>query len=311
MDIYSTTIIDALAKITNAVVKIDVYKKRGEKNAPVGSGSGFIFSSDGLLFTNNHVISSADSINVVLPDGSEFKGEPVGNDKDSDIAIAKIYGSGYSVAKLGNSTDLKIGQLVIAIGNPLGYQQSVSAGILSGMGRTMRGVNGVLIDNVIQSDVSLNPGNSGGPMINTDGEVIGINTAVIQGAQGISFTIGIDSAKEIADQLIKFGKVTKAYIGLMLQDIEINPRLRNFYQLTQSRGLLIIGTENASPAERADLHEGDILIEFDGKPLKSSIDLIKLLNRDKIFNPTPLKIIRKGQLMDIHVFPVEKPAAYN
>ena len=309
MDSYSTTIIDALAKVSNAVVKIDVYKKKGDKNIQAGSGSGFIFSSDGLLFTNDHVVNSADSIMVTIPDGSEFKGEPVGQDKDSDIAIAKIYGSGYSVAKLGNSSDLKIGQLVIAIGNPLGYQQSVSAGILSGMGRTMRGINGQLIDNVIQSDVSLNPGNSGGPMINTDGEVIGINTAVISGAQGISFTIGIDSAKEIADQLIQHGKVTKAYIGLMLQDIIINQRLRNFYQLKESRGLLIIGTENASPAERADLHEGDIIIEFDGKPLKSSIDLVKSLGRDKIFTPTPVKIIRKGKMIDLNVFPVEKPAA--
>jgi S1-C subfamily serine protease len=309
MDNYSTTIIDALAKVSNAVVKIDVFKKRGEKSIAAGSGSGFIFSSDGLLFTNDHVVNDADSIRVTIPDGSEFKGEPVGHDKDSDIAISKIYGSGYSTAKLGNSTDLKIGQLVIAIGNPLGYQQSVSAGILSGMGRTMRGINGQLIDNVLQSDVSLNPGNSGGPMINTDGEVIGINTAVIRGAQGISFTIGIDSAKEIANQLIQYGKVTKAYIGLMLQDIEIHPRIRNFYQLKESRGLLIIGTENASPAERARLQEGDIIIGFDGKPLKSSIDLTKLLSRDKIFNPTPIKIIRRGKLMDLNVFPVEKPAA--
>jgi S1-C subfamily serine protease len=309
MDNYSTTIIDALAKVTNAVVKIDVYKQKDEKKFPAGSGSGFIFSSDGLLFTNDHVVNTTDSIKITIPDGNEFKGELIGHDKDSDIAIVKIYGSGYSVAKLGNSTDLKIGQLVIAIGNPLGYQQSVSAGILSGMGRTMRGINGQLIDNVIQSDVALNPGNSGGPMINTDGEVIGINTAIIRDAQGISFTIGIDSAKEIADQLIQFGKVTKAYIGLMLQDIEIHPRLRNFYQLKEARGLLIIGTEKGSPAERANLQEGDILIEFDNKSLKSSIDLVKRLGRDKIFIPTPVKVIRKGKLIELNVFPVERPAA--
>jgi len=309
MDNYSTIIIDALAKVTNAVVKIDVYKQKGEKKFPAGSGSGFIFSSDGLLFTNDHVVHATDSIKITLPDGSEFKGELIGHDKDSDIAIVKIYGSGYSVAKLGTSTNLKIGQLVIAIGNPLGYQQSVSAGILSGMGRTMRGINGQLIDNVIQSDVALNPGNSGGPLINTDGEVIGINTAIIRDAQGISFTIGIDSAKEIADQLIQFGKVSKAYIGLMLQDIEINPRLRNFYQLKETRGLLIIGTESGSPAERAKLQEGDILIEFDSKSLKSSIELVKRLGRDKIFTPTPVKVIRKGKLIELSVFPVERPAA--
>jgi S1-C subfamily serine protease len=309
MDSYSTTIINALAKVANAVVKIETYKTSVEKAIALGSGSGFIFSSDGLIFTNDHVLQSSKRIKVSLPDGNEFEGEMVGRDKSSDIAIAKIYGSGYSVAKLGSSTGLMIGQLVIAIGNPLGYQQSVSAGVLSGIGRTMHSTNGQLIDNVLQSDVSLNPGNSGGPLINSDGEVIGINTAIIHGAQSISFTIGIDTAKEIADQLIKFGKVTKAYIGLMLQEIEINPRIRNFYQLNEARGLLIIGTENASPAERAKLQEGDIMVEFDGKPLKSYSELVKRLGRDKIFSPTPLKVIRSGKLIELSVFPVEKPAA--
>jgi S1-C subfamily serine protease len=309
MDTYSQIIIDALAKVSNAVVKIDVFKKVNEKTVPSGTGSGFIFSSDGFLFTNEHVVGNFDSTTVTLLEGTEYKAEVIGRDRSSDIAIAKIYGTGYAVAKLGSSSELKIGQLVVAIGNPLGYQHSVSAGIISGLGRTMRGVDGQLIDNILQSDVSLNPGNSGGPMINSEGEVIGINTAVIRGAQGLSFTIGIDSAKEIADQLIKFGKVTKAYLGLILQEIEIHPRLRNFYQLKEPRGLLITETEPSSPAERANLKDGDIIVEFDGKSLHSSIDLVKRLGRDKIFLPTPIKIIRSGKLMELSIFPVERPAA--
>jgi S1-C subfamily serine protease len=309
MDSYSEIIINSLNKVKNSVVRIDVFRKRQDKLLAAGTGSGFIFSSDGLIFTNDHVINQADEIKVTLLDGSEFKAEIVGYDTDSDLAIIKIYGSGYSVAQLGNSFDLQIGQLLIAVGNPLGYHQSVSSGILSGKERTMRAPNGRLIDNVIQSDVSLNPGNSGGPMINTDGLVIGINTAVFRGAQGISFSIAIDMAKEIAEQLIQFGKVTRAYLGLMIQDIEIHPRLRNFYKLTQSRGALVIGLEEPSPAKRAEIQEGDILIEFDGKTLNSSNDLTKQLHRKIIFTPTTLKLIRKGELIEKSIFPIERTAA--
>ena len=309
LDAYSEIIINALSKVKNAVVKIDVLQKRGDKQVFAGSGSGFIFSSDGLIFTNDHVVQKAEKIKITLLDSSEFEAELVGRDSDSDVAILKMYGSGYTIAHLGTSADLQIGQLVIAIGNPLGYQNSVSAGILSGMGRTMRSTNGQLIDDILQSDVALNPGNSGGPMIDSEGVVVGINTAVIRGAQGISFAIAIDTAKEIAEQLVQYGKVSRAYLGLMLQDIEIHPRVRNFHHLSESHGLLIIGLEESSPAKRADLQEGDIIIEFDGTPLHSSNDLVKRLRRDKIFLPTPIKVIRRGKLLEFSVFPIERPAA--
>lgn len=308
-DSYSEIIINAISKVKNAVVKIDILRKRSDRFIPAASGSGFIFSSDGLLFTNDHVVQKADKIKVTLLDGSEYEAELVGSDSDSDIAILKIYGSGYTIAHLGSSADLQIGQLMIAIGNPLGFQNSVSAGILSGTGRTMRSTNGRLIDDVLQSDVSLNPGNSGGPMINSDGEVIGINTAVINGAQGISFAIAIDTAKEVAKHLVQYGKVSRAYLGLMLQDIEIHPRLRNFHHLKEQHGLLIIGMEELSPAKRANLKEGDIIIEFDGETLHSSNDLVKRLRKDKIFLPTPVKILRRGKILELNVFPVERPAA--
>lgn len=309
MDTYSQLIIDSINKVKNSVVRIDIFKGRQGKLVPSGSGSGFIFSSDGLIFTNDHVVNQSESIKVTLLDGSEFQAEKVGSDIDSDIAILKIYGSGYSVAQLGSSSGLEIGQLLIAVGNPLGYHHSVSAGILSGLERTMRARNGRLIDNVIQSDVSLNPGNSGGPMINTDGFVIGINTAVIMGAQGISFSIAIDMAKDIAEQIIQYGKVSRAYLGLMIQDIEINIRLRNFHKLDQTKGALVIGIEEPSPAKRAQLMEGDIIIEFDGKILHSSNDLTKQLQRKIIFTPVPLKLIRRGKLLEKSIFPTERAVA--
>ena len=251
MDVFSEIIVGAVEKAKNAVVKIDRYTLVRGNERPTGTGSGFVFSSDGLVLTNAHVIENSGRLNVSLLNGNEFSGEVIGMDKDTDIAIIKVFGSGYTPVKLGVSGDLKIGQLIIAIGNPLGFQHSVSVGVLSGIGRTMQSSGGQLIDDILQSDAAMNPGNSGGPMINTDGEAIGINTAIIPSAQGLSFSIGIDSAKEIARYLISEGKVTKAYLGLMTHEIEINPRIKNFYRLSSKKGLIITGLESPSPASRA------------------------------------------------------------
>jgi S1-C subfamily serine protease len=310
MDVFSEIIVTAVEKAKNAVVKIDKYTSIGGNERLTGTGSGFVFSSDGLILTNAHVIENSGKLNVSLLDGNEFSGEMIGRDKDTDIAIIKIFGSGYTPVKLGVSGDLKIGQLVIAIGNPLGYQHSVSVGVLSGVGRTMRTPGGQLIDDILQSDAAMNPGNSGGPMINTDGEAIGINTAIIPSAQGLSFSIGIDSAKEIARYLISEGKVTKAYLGLMTHEIEIHPRIKNFYRLTSKRGLMITGLESASPASRANLHEGDIIIEFDGGTITRSVDLTKHLIGSKLISrSTGMKILRQTKIVEIDIVPVERPAA--
>jgi S1-C subfamily serine protease len=310
MDVFSEIIVTAVEKAKNAVVKIDKYTSLGGNERLTGTGSGFVFSSDGLILTNAHVIENSGRLNVSLLDGNEFSGEIIGRDKDTDIAIIKIFGSGYTPVKLGVSGDLKIGQLVIAIGNPLGYQHSVSVGVLSGVGRTMRTPGGQLIDDILQSDAAMNPGNSGGPMINTDGEAIGINTAIIPSAQGLSFSIGIDSAKEIARYLISEGKVTKAYLGLMTHEIEIHPRIKNFYKLTSKRGLMITGLESASPASRAKLHEGDIIIEFDGGIITRSVDLTKHLIGSKLISrSTGIKILRQTKIFEIDIVPVERPAA--
>jgi S1-C subfamily serine protease len=310
MDMFSEIIVTAVDKVKNAVVKVDKYSHaRGKENIS-GSGSGFVFSSDGLILTNSHVIDNSNRLNVTLLDGDEFNAEVTGIDKDTDIAIIKIFGSGYSPAKLGSSSDLKIGQLVIAIGNPMGYQHSVSVGVLSGVGRTMRTPDGHLIDDILQSDAAMNPGNSGGPMIDTNGEVIGINTAIIPYAQGLSFSIGIDTAKEIARYLISEGKVIKAYLGIMVNEIEINPRIRNFYRLNAKKGIMIIGLEKSSPASLTNLREGDIIIEFNGKDLSSSGELTRHLMGGNLINkPIKMKIIRQTKVMELNIVPVKRMAA--
>jgi S1-C subfamily serine protease len=310
MDIFSEIIVTAVDKVKNAVVKVDKYSRTRGNEKMSGTGSGFVFSSDGLILTNSHVIDSSDRLNITLLDGEEYTAEVTGTDGDTDIAIIKIFGSGYTPAKLGNSGDLKIGQLIIAIGNPLGYQHSVSVGVLSGVGRTMRTPDGHLIDNILQSDAAMNPGNSGGPMIDTNGEVIGINTAIIPYAQGMSFSIGIDTAKEIARYLISEGKVTKAFLGLMVNEIEINPRIRNYYKLNSKKGIMITGLEKSSPASRAKLKEGDIIIEFNGKSLSSSGELTRhLIGNDLICKQTKMKIIRQTKMLEMDILPVQRKAA--
>lgn len=306
MDDFSKIIIGAIEKVKNSVVKIDVMQEKGGKKIPAGTGSGFVFSSDGLIFTNAHVVAKTGAIRVTLLDGTELVAEVIGKDPDTDIAILKVFGTGYSIAVLGDAQKLRIGQLLIAIGNPLGYQHSVATGVLSGMGRTLRTANGQWIENVIQTDAPLNPGNSGGPLIDASGEVVGINTAIVNGAQGLSFAIDINTASEVAQHLIKDGKVTKAYLGIVIQEIEIHPRLVNYHKLASSKALLITAVEDRTPASEAGLRQGDIVVEFNGEKITGSASLFKLLTRDRIFQKTRIKIFRRGEMMELEILPVEK-----
>ncbi len=309
MDAFSEMIVTAVDKVKNAVVKVDKFSRAKGSERISGTGSGFVFSSDGLILTNAHVIDNSERLNITLLDGDEFTAEVTGADRDTDIAIIKIFGSGYSPAKLGTSGDLKIGQLVIAIGNPMGYQHSVSVGVLSGVGRTMRTPDGHMIDNILQSDAAMNPGNSGGPMIDTNGEVIGINTAIIPYAQGLSFSIGIDTAKEIARYLISEGKVIKAYLGLMVNEIEINPRIRNYYRISSRKGIMVIGVEKSSPASRANLREGDIIVEFNGKDLSSSGELTRhLIGGELIDRTVRMRVLRQTRALELNIVPVRRAA---
>jgi S1-C subfamily serine protease len=304
MDTFSQMIIDAVDKTKNAVVKIDVFKKSKDgKLRPAGSGSGFIFSSDGFVFTNCHVVDGADKIMVSLLNENEIEGFLIGKDPDTDLAILKVYTQGYSVAKLGNSEELKIGQFVIAIGNPYGYQHTVTTGVVSALGRTLRTQSGRLVDNVIQSDAALIPGNSGGPMINTEGEVIGVNTAIIQGAQGLSFSVDINTAKEIARQLISNGKVFKAYLGLMLQEVSINAKVKTHYNLTNNKGLFITRIEENSPAALSQLAEGDIIIAFHNRVVNTSHELFRELSSKDILDAIDITVIRHAKLLNFTIRP--------
>ncbi|WP_166444440.1 S1C family serine protease [Dyadobacter bucti] len=306
MDAFSTMIIDAVEKTKNAVVKIDIYKTQNGKLRPAGSGSGFIFSSDGLAFTNSHVVEGAEKIMVSLLNENEIEATLIGKDPDTDLAILKIYAEGYSVAKLGDTSQLQIGQFVIAIGNPYGYQHTVTTGVVSALGRTLQTQSGRMVDNVIQSDAALNPGNSGGPMINMDGEVIGVNTAVIQGAQGLSFSVDINTAKEIARQIIQDGKVFKAYLGLQLQDVPVNEKIRQYYKLPNRNGIFITRIEPDSPASRSQLLEGDIIISFNNKAVGNSNELFKELTQKSVLSVVNISVIRHAELLNFIIVPVEK-----
>jgi len=306
MDAFSQMIIDAVGQVKNAVVKIDVYKTAQGKLRPAGSGSGFIFSSDGLIFTNNHVVNGAEKIMVSLLNENEIEATLIGKDPDTDLAILKIYADGYSVSKLGNAENLQIGQLVIAIGNPLGYQHTVTTGVVSALGRTLRSQNGMLVDNVIQSDAALNPGNSGGPMITTDGEVVGVNTAIIQGAQGLSFSVNINTAKEVASQLIKNGKVFKAYLGFQLQEVTINAKVKHHYHLANEKGLFVVSVEENSPASRSQVKAGDIIVSFNNKTVQTLHQLFKELTKKEILTMVDISVIRHADMLNVGIFPVQR-----
>ncbi len=306
MDAFSQTIVDAVAQVKNAVVKIDVYKTTQGKLTRAGSGSGFIFSSDGLIFTNSHVVHGAERIMVSLLNENEIEATLIGQDPDTDLAVLKIYSQGYSVSRLGDADQLQIGQFVIAIGNPLGFQHTVTAGVVSALGRTLRSQNGMLVDHVIQSDAALNPGNSGGPLINTQGEVVGVNTAIIQGAHGLSFSVNINTAKEIGSQLVKTGKIFKAYLGFQLQEVNLHPKVKRHYHLPNEKALFVIGIEKNSPASRSVIKEGDMIVTFHNKPMNSLSELFKELTRKEILSMIDVQVIRHTELLDVTLFPVQK-----
>ncbi len=308
MDEYSKVIINAVDNIKEAVIQIEVYKKSRGRLRVAGSGSGFIFSSDGFAFTNSHVIHKAEQIKVKLLNGETYGAELIGEDPHSDLAIIKVFAGAFSVSKLGESADLRIGQLVIAVGNPLGFQHSVTTGVISGLGRTLRTQSGMLIDNVIQSDAALNPGNSGGPLTDFQGEVVGVNTATIRGAQGLSLSIDIDKAKLVASQLIKNGRVFRARLGFMLQEIEINPKIIRHYGLKNRYGLFVVRIEPDSPASRSQVAEGDIIVGFNQKPVNNTFELFKLLSDESILTMVDIEIIRHTEKKIFGIFP-EKVAA--
>jgi len=307
MDHYSSTIINAVEKVKTAVVKIEIYQKQNDKKELVaGTGSGFLFSSDGYLFTNSHVVHNAAQIKIKLHDGSIRQTVLVGEDQDTDLAILKISDADFTPAKLGEGDSLQIGQMVIAIGNPLGFQHTVTAGVISALGRTLEGQTGRMMDSMIQTDAALNPGNSGGPLINADGEVIGVNTATIRGAQGLCFAININTAKDVANQLIRFGKVKRAYLGVVMQQIDLVPKLRTIHELHNKQALFISEVAHDSPAQKAGILSGDIIFSFNNQLVETSDSLFRQLTEDKIGQFQYIGILRNNYKTEFRITPVQR-----
>jgi S1-C subfamily serine protease len=309
MDSYSQIVVSAVEAAKHAVVKIDVRKKdKQQKLAPAGSGSGFLFSTDGYLFTNSHVVHGAEDIRLTFADGTDYPATLVGEDPDSDLALLQTPASGHPVARLGDSAALQIGQLVIAIGNPYGFQHTVTRGVVSALGRTLRTETGRLIDHIVQTDAALNPGNSGGPLIDADGQVVGVNTATIRGAQGLCFAIGINTATAILPALLREGRVRRGYLGLSTQQVDLHPRVVSFHQLPTCQALFVVGVEAGSPAAQAGLREGDFVIAFADQPVASADDLFRLLTREKIGAFQFLTVLRNQQKVELRVTPIESGA---
>ena len=316
LDAYSRAVISAAEKVSPAVVHIVVEGRgdgRGDSSPGPerarGSGSGFVFTPDGFILTNSHVVHGAARLEVAFSDGRRFPAQPIGDDPDTDLAVIRVQAPGLVPAALGDSTSVRVGQLAIAIGNPYGFQCSVTAGVVSALGRSLRSRSGRLIDNIIQTDAALNPGNSGGPLVSSGGEVIGVNTAIILPAQGLSFAIASNTARFVAGRLIRDGRIRRSYLGLGGQDVPLSRRLVRFHNLPAENGILVISVERRSPAERAGVREGDIIVEFDGQPVETVDSLHRLLSENQVGVSSRLTLIRQSAKETLEVVPLESPRA--
>jgi S1-C subfamily serine protease len=316
LDAYSRAVIEAAERVSPSVVFIEVTtrrrregrQRRRRSEEEIATGSGFIFTPDGFILTNSHVVHGASKMDVALMDGRRFQAQLIGDDPDTDLAVIRITAPNLVPAQLGESQSIRVGQLVIAIGNPYGFQYSVTAGVVSALGRSLRAQSGRLMDGIIQTDAALNPGNSGGPLVNSRGEVIGVNTASILPAQGICFATSIDTAKFVAGRLIRDGRITRSYIGVAGQNVPVPRRIVHFYQLPVDSGVLLLSFDtNGEPsaAQEAGLLAGDIVIEFDGYPIRGIDDLHKLLTDERIGRKCPATIIRGVQKLTFNVVPRE------
>ena len=313
LDTYSRTVTRVAERVAPAVVNIRVrHGGHARQDGPGGTGSGFVIAPDGYVLTNSHVVRNASKFEVTVADGQVFSAALVGEDPETDLAVIRVNASQLARARLGDSRSVRVGQIAIAIGSPFGFHQTVTAGVVSALGRSMRSQSGRLIDNVIQTDAALNPGNSGGPLVNSRGEVIGVNTAIIHPAQGICFAIASNTAEFVAAWLIKEGRIRRSWIGVAGQNVAIHRRVIRFHRLAVDHGILVAGFEPGSPASRAGLREGDIIVAFEGEPVSGIDDLHRHLVGAAIGIPAELTLIRHTEKLNLTVTPEElAPANQN
>jgi len=315
LDAYSRAVTSAVERISPSVVNIEVHQsagksRSGEPRERQGGGSGFVFTPDGLILTNSHVVHDAKRISVTFADGRRMAASAIGDDPASDLAVIRVdephLGEpGLIAAALGDSQQLRVGQVVVAIGAPYGFQSTVTAGVVSALGRSLRSYSGRLIDDVIQTDASLNPGNSGGPLVDSLGRVIGVNTATILPAQGICFAIGINTAKFVASRLLRDGRIRRSFIGVSAQTVPVHRRVVRFYDLAKESGAMVLSVEENSPARRAGLRDGDVIVALEGKPVAGVDDLHRLLTDVRVGVSCSLTVVRYTEKLELKVLPEE------
>jgi len=311
-DAYSNAVTRAADTVSPAVVNIEVQRRVApagvpRETHPHATGSGFVFTPDGYVMTNSHVVHGAGTIDVTLADGRRMRADVVGDDPETDLAVLRISASDLSVAPLGDSQRIRVGQLVVAIGNPYGFQCTVTAGVISALGRSLRARSGRLIDNVLQTDAALNPGNSGGPLVNSRAEVIGVNTATIMLAQGLCFAIAINTAKFVAARLIRDGRIVRGYIGMAGQNIQLPRRMAHLHKLGFPGGVLVASLEAYGPGERAAMKRGDIIVGFGGNPVAGIDDLQRLLSSECVGIATEIVVLRASEKLALQITPAESP----
>jgi S1-C subfamily serine protease len=313
LDAYSRAVVNAAERIGPAVVRVDirhtvqVRTRRGPTERELGGhGSGFVFTPDGFVLTNSHVVKDAKLVRVEMPDGRTVAAEVIGDDPDTDVAVLRIHATDLAWAELGDSSALRVGQLAIAIGNPLGFQSTVTAGVVSALGRSFRSTTGRLIDDVIQTDAALNPGNSGGPLVNSRGQVIGVNTAVILPAQGICLAVGINTVKIVAAKLMRDGRVHRGFIGVAGQNIALEPAAARALGMPGG-GVLVLQVEPDSPALRAGVRPGDVVIGLDGQAITGIDDLHRVLTDDRIGRELELVLLRERNRVMLRIRPETTP----
>jgi S1-C subfamily serine protease len=315
LDAYSRAVTGAVGRVSPSVVNIEVHTsagraRSGEERERRGGGSGFVFTPDGLILTNSHVVHDARRIDVTLSDGRRMPATAIGDDPASDLAViridqARVDEPGLTAAALGDSQQLRVGQLVVALGSPYGFQSTVTAGVVSALGRSLRSYSGRLIDDVIQTDAALNPGNSGGPLVDSAGRVVGVNTATILPAQGICFAIGINTAKFVASRLLRDGRIRRSFIGVSAQTVPIHRRVVRFYDLAKESGALVLSVEENSPAKRAGLRDGDIVVALEGKPVAGVDDLHRVLTDVRVGVSSTLTVLRLTEKLELKIVPEE------